>query len=69
MINDEPRRENEPQPPLQNSTPDPENASENLDTPADNARRQFEEIKEALIGVEPEWVLPEVNPKALESRP
>ncbi len=69
MINEEPRRENDSQQPLQNPTPDPENASENLDTPADNARRQFEVIKEALIGVEPKWVLPKVNPKALESKP
>lgn len=70
MIDEESRQEDNPQQPVSNSTAnDPENASENLDTPADNARRQFEEIKEALIGVEPEWLIPRVDFRALASEP
>ena len=69
MNNEESRLENNPQPPSLNPTPDdPENAT-NLDTPVVRARMQFEQIKKALIGVEPEWLLPEVNPKANASQP
>ena len=71
MINDESIQENNPQSAMSSdlSSNDPENTSGNLVTPAGRARRQFEVIKEALIGVKPEWVLPEVNPKARASNP
>lgn len=70
MIDEEPRPEINPQQPSPNPTPnDPENATGNLDTPVVRARMQFEQIKEALIGVEPEWLIPRVDFRALASEP
>ncbi len=73
MINEEPRRKNDPQPPLQNSTPDPEKASEPememFPPEVKSAIDNFEEIKQALIGDKPEWLIPRVDPRALASEP
>lgn len=48
---------------------DPEATSATPVTPPAMAIEQFREIKQALIGTEPEWVLPGVNSKALASEP
>ena len=70
MINEEPRQEGTPQQSSPNPTPeDPENATGILDTPTEMAIEQFKEIKQALIGDDPEWLIPRIDPRALASEP
>lgn len=72
MINEENRPEDTQQPLSSNPMlDDPENETGVSDTPVevDRAIEQFRGIKQALIGSEPEWVLPAVNEKALASKP
>ena len=48
---------------------DPEALTAEPKTPVNQAIDQFNGIKQALIGAEPEWVLPAVNKKASASEP
>ena len=73
MINEEPRQENNPQPPL--NSPEPERPP--FPETAIPAILQFLSIKEALTGPslndrnkeQKTWVLPQVDPRAQESDP
>ena len=65
MTNEETRPEGSQQQPLSNqSLADPEAPTAGSETPVDEAIEQFEEIKQALIGDDPEWLIPSVNRKA-----
>ncbi len=65
MTNEETRPEGTQQQP--SDTPEPERQM--FSEEEKSAIDEFEEIKQALIGDDPEWLIPRVNPKALASEP
>ena len=69
MANNEETRPENTQWPLQsNQAPEPPKPPKPPGTP-EEAKQEFIRIKTALIGPEPEWCLPEVDPKATKTVP
>lgn len=54
---------------IENIQPQAQQISLSPPTPPEGAVIQFNEIKKALVGSEPEWRLPKVDEKALASEP
>ena len=71
MANNEETRAENTQSPLQaifQPCDQPSKLPKTAGTPAE-AEAEFNQIKKALVGPEPEWCLPEVDPKATKTTP